>query len=147
MIKKSLLQILCLILCLTVAMFPVHQARAQEIGSLAYYDVPQSEYYDAATGQYKPAYYQWKLFLEYNPQSRAMPALSGSACRLCGERLPDLSDRTTRCQRTADDCTICRNMAHAPALFRCAEKSYEPVTIYFDFDKSNIRHGENEKPI
>lgn len=140
--KKILLQMMGFILCISAAMFPAHQARAQEIGSLGYYDVPQSEYYDAATGQYKPEYYQWKLFLEYNLHREQCqhyqdpPAGYGmKGCQVYRIEQPVAS---------AQPAAPAPAPAPPPAPAVTPEKSYEPVTIYFDFDKSNIRHGENE---
>lgn len=138
--KKVFLPMLCLGLSLT-GVFPAHQAQAQEIGSLSYYDVPLSEYYDTATGTYKPEYYQWKQFLEYN--------LSREQCQ--NYVAPPAGYVVKNCQvyRIEQPVAVVAAApsppAPAPPPAPVAAAVPEPVTIYFDFDKANIRNGENEK--
>ena len=142
--KTNFLQIICAVLCLIGAMAPVHRAQAQEIGSLAYYDVPKSEYYDESTGQYKPEYYQWKVFLEYNLHREQCQHYqdppAGYVVRGCHVYRLEQHVATAQTAEAAMP-------AAGPAVAAAAvpEKSYEPITVYFDFDKSNIRQGENEK--
>jgi outer membrane protein OmpA-like peptidoglycan-associated protein len=141
MSKKIFFQAICLILSMAGTMSPVYKAQAQEIGSLGYYGVPKSEYYDAGTGQYKPEYYQWKLFLEYN--------LHREQCQHYQD--PPAGYVVKGCQVYPVEQPVASIIPPvAPDIAPAAaaalpEKSYEPVTIYFNFDKSDIRHGENEK--
>jgi len=137
--KNIFLYMTCLVLSMAGIIFPAGRAHAQEIGSLSYYDVPKSEYYDEATGQYKPEYYQWKLFLEYN--------LSREQCQHYQD--PPAGYVVKGCQVYRVEQPVVASMQTATTTVMppvaAQEKSYEPVTIYFDFDKSDIRHGENEK--
>jgi len=124
-------------------LLPCHHAQAQEVGTLAYYDVPVSEYYDASTGQYKPAYYQWKEFLGYN--------LKQKPCG--GYQQPPAGYVMRGCHVYRNDKLIVEAIPQTPPPVMPAapppppepQKDYSPVTIYFDFDKSNIRNGENDK--
>ena len=141
--KKSPLYAFCLVLSAAGIILPVYQAGAQEIGSLGYYDVPVSEYYDAATGQYKPEYYQWKEFLEYN--------LHREQCQHYQDPPAGYVMRGCQVYRVEQPVVAAAQPAPptepvaAPPATATPEKPPEPITIYFDFDKSNIRSGENEK--
>lgn len=141
--QKLLLQAAAVALATAGILLPAHNAHAQEVGTLAYYDVPVSEYYDASTGQYKPEYYQWKEFLGYN--------LKQKPCG--GYQQPPAGYVLRGCHVYKDDKLIVQVIPQTPpAIMPSApppppepQKDYSPITIYFDFDKSNIRNGENEK--
>lgn len=141
--KHISLHTLGLALAIAGTVLPHHAAQAQEVGTLSYYDVPRSEYYDDATGQYKPAYYQWKEFLDYNLKQKPCGGYqqppAGYTMRGCHVYKND---------RLVVDATPATPPPVMPAAAPPAPepaKDYSPITIYFDFDKSTIRNGENTK--
>jgi outer membrane protein OmpA-like peptidoglycan-associated protein len=141
--NRNFLHTLCLVIPMTGLIFPAGSASAQEVGSLGYYGIPLEEYYDTASGKYKPEYYEWKQFLEYHlhreqcQNYQAPPA--GYVMRGC--QLQRLEEPVV-VQAAATTSTVTEPAAPPPPPPVAAP---QPVTIYFDFDKSNIRNGENEK--
>jgi outer membrane protein OmpA-like peptidoglycan-associated protein len=136
--NRKFIPIACVILSVAASMIPSHRALAQEIGSLYYYDVPRSEYYDEQKGEYKPEYYQWKIFLEYN--------LHRKQCQHYQD--PPAGYVMKGCQPVRME----QPVAAAPPVLAPAittpepeKKPYPPITIYFDFDKSNVRESEKGK--
>ena len=143
--NRNFLHTLCLVIPMTGIIFPAGAASAQEVGSLGYYNVPLEEYYDTATGKYKPKYYEWKQFLEYHlhreqcQNYQAPPAgYEMRGCQLYRIEEPVV----VQAAATTAETTVEESTPPPPPAPVVAP---QPVTIYFDFDKSNIRNGENEK--
>ena len=143
--KPAFLATVCIILSTVMVLIPVREARAQqEIGSLEYSNVPRSEYYDASAGQYKPEYYAWKRFFEYNEYREQCQHYQeppeGYVVKGCHVvRVEQPVAMLSTLQPAAGEAAPAAAPAAAP------EKTSEPVTIYFNFDKSYIRDGEKGK--
>jgi outer membrane protein OmpA-like peptidoglycan-associated protein len=126
--KKNLLLSVALALCL-VPFVPVHAD--EEVGTLAYYPIPEAD---------KEAnYYQWKKFVEYNVY-----------------REPCQGYEQPPAPYEVDLCKIRRFQPHmasvivppqdiAPAAGEPTPSSPAVSTIYFDFDKYNLRASEQSK--
>lgn len=132
--KKSLIYSISYVsLCIGLAFTPVSEARAgQEMGSLVYYPVSQEEIRDH--------YLAWSVFMEYNqnrePCQHYVDPPAGYVLKGCdvyrvGAPVATIEEPVTAIQPAAGE-----PVTVVPV---------SPVTIYFDWDKSNIRAGEREK--
>lgn len=122
--KKNLkLSVVAIVLCLGAVALPGGSARAQELGSLAYYPITEAEYRDN--------HYAWRVFLEYElnrePCQRYQAPPAGFVMRGCNlYRVESAIQQTTS---VVDQRTVTKTVTPLESAF----------TIYFDFDKSNIR--------
>lgn len=129
-------------LCFALSLFHAPAAQAQqEIGSLSYYNVPQVEYYDSGSGQYKPEYYQWRRFLEYNegrePCQHYQDPPAGYVLKGC-QVFPEAQQTAAAPPAPPPEAAPAAGLPPAPS-------APQPITIYFDFDRSNIRESETGK--
>ncbi|MFH1158454.1 MAG: OmpA family protein [Pseudomonadota bacterium] len=130
--KKFLLSTAAIALCIGAMTFSSGAAQAQqEMGSLYYYPVTKEEIRDN--------YHEWAVFLEYNLQReqcqhyQAPPAgfvMKGCDLYRVDSVMPVVSTKT----QTETPPT--KTVSHSGSLYS---------TVYFNFDKSNIRDSEKEK--
>jgi outer membrane protein OmpA-like peptidoglycan-associated protein len=132
---KVLLYTTCLALSMAAVLAPSREARAQEIGSLYYYDADSSPF--------SPNYHQWRVFLEYQ--------LHREPCQHYQEPPPGYVVEGCRIVRVKPPVTALPEPSPPPVVAPVISPPapaapvfipQQPVTIYFDFDKSNIRENE-----
>ena len=130
--KNLLLSTACLALCLGAITLSSGAAYAQqEMGTLTYYPITKEEIRDN--------YHEWSVFMEYDlhreqcQHYQAPPAgfvMKGCDLYRVDSAMPVVSTETR---------------AETPATKTVSESSSLYSTIYFDFDKSNIKASEKEK--
>jgi outer membrane protein OmpA-like peptidoglycan-associated protein len=132
---KFSLQTACLALCMGMTLSSASAYAQQEMGTLSYYGIPESEYRDHE--------HEWQVFLEYNlhreqcQHYQAPPAgyvMHGCHIYHADTVMPAASVESLETTTTTA----------APVKTVVQSGSFSS-TIYFDFDKSNIRPGEREK--
>jgi outer membrane protein OmpA-like peptidoglycan-associated protein len=131
--KKFLLSGACLTLCLGAVVIPSGAAKAQEMGSLSYYNLTDAEYHDN--------YNAWKLFLEYHlnrePCQNYQAPPAGFVMRGCHVYRVESAVPVAVTETQAVTAT------ETTTAVDTAATSY--YTINFNFDKSNIRDSEKDK--
>lgn len=134
--KKSLIcSISYIALCVGLAIAPVSEARAQqEMGSLAYYPVSREEIRDH--------YQEWALFLQYNLNrehcQRYVAPPAGYVMKGCDVYRVE---KVAMAEIQGPPATIEPAAGLPPAVL----PPPTTVSVYFDWDKHNIRPGEREK--
>lgn len=126
-IRRPALAAACLTALLGTAALST-AAHAQEVGNLAYYDISDSEY--------RGSYIEWKNFLEYThrePCQNYVQPPSGFYTLNCNVYRVE-QPRPVMAQQETVTTTVQEETRLLPVV--------STYTIYFDFDKSNIRESE-----
>ncbi len=134
-VNKKVLFSVASLLSLIAAALPISAAKAQEVGSLAYYDLKPEE-----RSQHRV---QWAHFLEYNGhrepcQNYVKPPVGFymKGCNLYRVEAPQPMAQQAMAETTTTTTTV---IGPEPHKLLPIVSSYP---IYFDFDKSNIRSSE-----
>ena len=124
--KNFFISTACLSLILGFTALPLNIAQAQELGTMYYYPLTNADYYENINA--------WRVFMEYDQrrepcQNYVAPPV-GYVMKGCSLYRADRYVTTETMQETKTVAT------------ERTEPSASYYTVYFDFDKSNIRANE-----
>jgi outer membrane protein OmpA-like peptidoglycan-associated protein len=131
--NKLFLSAACFALCIGMLAAP-GKAGAQEMGTLPYYSISEEEY--------RNHYYEWRMFLQYH--------LSREPCQHYREPPPGFELRGCDVYRVGTSLSEIQPSAGEETqttTTRTETQSQNPhySTIYFDFDRSNVRADQREE--
>lgn len=126
--KDFLLRTFSLVLCLGATAFLSHTAHAQqEMGTLSYYPMMEEEV--------RSNYHEWSVFMQYNSHREQcqhyQEAPAGFVMNGCNLYRLDSQIQSVRSEE--------------PSTTTVLESESLYSTIYFDFDRSNLKTSEREK--
>lgn len=126
--NKFFLSTAYIAICLGMVIMPHGFARAQEAGSIVYYPVTEEEY--------RQNEHAWRVFLEYQ--------LHREQCQNYQQPPAGFIVKNCELQRVEEIAPAAGEVSQVipPAAIEPQAGTPDSYTIYFDFDKSNIRSSE-----